>query len=124
MRNLPCLGVASGNGLGGIGGKAAATAAMEAADATTAPQPPHSTSSYFTTTYYHLTDDECMFLVSSQIFQSTFIFNSYLLIADVKLSSIKMLLKKKKNNYIFEMRPPGKTVFSINFNFAIRADEL
>ncbi|XP_030566641.1 paired box protein Pax-6 isoform X1 [Drosophila novamexicana] len=60
MRNLPCLGVAGGSGLGGIGGKAAATAAMEAAaDATTAPQPPHSTSSYFTTTYYHLTDDEC-----------------------------------------------------------------
>ncbi|XP_068154242.1 paired box protein Pax-6 isoform X1 [Drosophila tropicalis] len=59
MRNLPCLGVAGGSGLGGIGGKAAATAtAMEAADATTAPQP-HSTSSYFTTTYYHLTDDEC-----------------------------------------------------------------
>lgn len=72
MRNLPCLGVASGNGLGGIGGKAAATAAMEAADATTASQPPHSTSSYFTTTYYHLTDDECMFLVSSQLFQSPF----------------------------------------------------
>lgn len=66
MRNLPCLGVAGGSGLGGIGGKAAATAAMEAAaDATTAPQPPHSTSSYFTTTYYHLTDDECMSLFQS-----------------------------------------------------------
>ncbi|XP_030379729.1 paired box protein Pax-6 [Scaptodrosophila lebanonensis] len=61
MRNLPCLGVASGSGLSSIGGKAAvagAANAMEAADATTAPQP-HSTSSYFTTTYYHLTDDEC-----------------------------------------------------------------
>ncbi|XP_017869085.1 PREDICTED: paired box protein Pax-6 isoform X1 [Drosophila arizonae] len=59
MRNLPCLGVASGNGLAGIDAKAAATATMEVADATASPQPPHSTSSYFTTTYYHLTDDEC-----------------------------------------------------------------
>ncbi|BFG06723.1 paired box protein Pax-6 [Drosophila madeirensis] len=60
MRNLPCLGTASGSGLGGIGGKSATTmaAAMEAVDATTVSQP-HSTSSYFTTTYYHLTDDEC-----------------------------------------------------------------
>ncbi|XP_017853703.1 paired box protein Pax-6 isoform X2 [Drosophila busckii] len=58
MRNLPCLGVPSGSGLGGIGGKATTTVPMAAPDATTVPQP-HSTSSYFTTTYYHLTDDEC-----------------------------------------------------------------
>ncbi|XP_022217490.1 paired box protein Pax-6 isoform X2 [Drosophila obscura] len=59
MRNLPCLGTASGSGLG-IGGKSATTmaTAMEGVDAATVSQP-HSTSSYFTTTYYHLTDDEC-----------------------------------------------------------------
>ncbi|XP_001352371.2 paired box protein Pax-6 isoform X1 [Drosophila pseudoobscura] len=53
MRNLPCLSTASGSGLGGK-----SATAMEAVDATTGAQP-HSTSSYFTTTYYHLTDDEC-----------------------------------------------------------------
>ncbi|KAH8406412.1 hypothetical protein KR222_005847 [Zaprionus bogoriensis] len=60
MRNLPCLSVASGAGAvgGAIGGKTtAATAAMEAADMNSASQPPHS--SYFATSYYHLTDDEC-----------------------------------------------------------------
>lgn len=61
MRNLPCVGIPSGTGpSGAIDGKtAAATAAMEASDVKTAHQPPHSTSSYFATTYYHLTDDEC-----------------------------------------------------------------
>ncbi|KAH8272510.1 hypothetical protein KR044_013439 [Drosophila immigrans] len=60
MRNLPCLGVASAPGLNGMAAKATA-AAMEAADASTgtAAQQPHTTSSYFATTYYHLTDDEC-----------------------------------------------------------------
>nr|XP_016998557.2 paired box protein Pax-6 isoform X1 [Drosophila takahashii] len=56
MRNLPCLGAAGGSGLGGIAGKPSPT--MEAVEASTASQP-HSTSSYFATTYYHLTDDEC-----------------------------------------------------------------
>ncbi|XP_039496471.1 paired box protein Pax-6 isoform X1 [Drosophila santomea] len=56
MRNLPCLGTAGGSGLGGIAGKPSPT--MEAVEASTAAQP-HSTSSYFATTYYHLTDDEC-----------------------------------------------------------------
>lgn len=61
MRNLPCVGVASGAGLSGVIDSKAATvtAAMETSDVTAAPQPPHSTSSYFATTYYHLTDDEC-----------------------------------------------------------------
>ncbi|XP_016967454.1 paired box protein Pax-6 isoform X1 [Drosophila biarmipes] len=56
LRNLPCLGAAGGSGLGGIAGKPSPT--MEAVEASTASQP-HSTSSYFATTYYHLTDDEC-----------------------------------------------------------------
>ncbi|XP_052854980.1 paired box protein Pax-6 isoform X2 [Drosophila gunungcola] len=56
MRNLPCLGTAGGSGLGGIAGKPSPT--MEAVEAGPASQP-HSTSSYFATTYYHLTDDEC-----------------------------------------------------------------
>ncbi|XP_017062814.1 paired box protein Pax-6 isoform X2 [Drosophila eugracilis] len=56
MRNLPCLGAAGGSGLGGIAGKPSPT--METVEASTASQP-HSTSSYFATTYYHLTDDEC-----------------------------------------------------------------
>ncbi|XP_033168156.1 paired box protein Pax-6 isoform X2 [Drosophila mauritiana] len=56
MRNLPCLGTAGGSGLGGIAGKPSPT--MEAVEASTASHP-HSTSSYFATTYYHLTDDEC-----------------------------------------------------------------
>ncbi|KAH8389122.1 hypothetical protein KR215_005289 [Drosophila sulfurigaster] len=60
MRNLPCLGVASTPGLSGMVAKATA-AGMETADGTTGavPQQPHTTSSYFATTYYHLTDDEC-----------------------------------------------------------------
>ncbi|KAH8319350.1 hypothetical protein KR067_005014 [Drosophila pandora] len=59
MRNLPCLGTVGGSGFGGIGGKPTVTeSTMDAVDATTASQP-HSTSSYFTTTYYHLTEDEC-----------------------------------------------------------------
>jgi len=58
MRNLPCLGAAGGSGLGGIAGKPSPT--MEGVEASTASQP-HSTSSYFATTYYHLTDDECTF---------------------------------------------------------------
>ncbi|KAH8385435.1 hypothetical protein KR009_007710 [Drosophila setifemur] len=58
MRNLPCLNAVSGGGLGAIGGKHSTTdTSMEAVDANTAS--PHSTSSYFATTYYHLTDDEC-----------------------------------------------------------------
>lgn len=67
MRNLPCVGVASGAGLSGaIDSKTAeANAAMEPSDVTTAPQPPHSTSSYFATTYYHLTDDECTSFLST-----------------------------------------------------------
>ncbi|XP_017051423.2 LOW QUALITY PROTEIN: paired box protein Pax-6 [Drosophila ficusphila] len=56
MRNLPCLGAAGANGLGSIAGKPSPT--MEVVEASTASQP-HSTSSYFATTYYHLTDDEC-----------------------------------------------------------------
>uniref|UniRef100_A0A6P4EMS5 Paired box protein Pax-6 isoform X3 n=1 Tax=Drosophila rhopaloa TaxID=1041015 RepID=A0A6P4EMS5_DRORH len=56
MRNLPCLGTAGGSGLGGITGKPSPT--MEGVETGTASQP-HSTSSYFATTYYHLTDDEC-----------------------------------------------------------------
>lgn len=55
MRNLPCLSVTSATGQNGK----SATASMEAADTNAAPQPPHATSSYFATTYYHLTDDEC-----------------------------------------------------------------
>ncbi|KAH8339729.1 hypothetical protein KR074_009863 [Drosophila pseudoananassae] len=59
MRNLPCLGAVGGSGFGGISGKPTVSeSTMDAVDANTGPQP-HSASSYFTTTYYHLTEDEC-----------------------------------------------------------------
>ncbi|KAH8236305.1 hypothetical protein KR032_006879 [Drosophila birchii] len=58
MRNLPCLDAANGiSGLGGIPGKT--STAMESVEANVTASQPHSTSSYFATTYYHLTDDEC-----------------------------------------------------------------
>ncbi|XP_065370820.1 paired box protein Pax-6 [Calliphora vicina] len=65
MRNLPCLGVTSGGG-GGVGSIEGSTSDIAAdkptavMDPTTleAPSTPHA-SSYFATTYYHITDDEC-----------------------------------------------------------------
>ncbi|KAH8384953.1 paired box protein Pax-6 [Drosophila serrata] len=58
MRNLPCLDAANGiGGLGSIPGKT--PMGMESVEANVTASQPHSTSSYFTTTYYHLTDDEC-----------------------------------------------------------------
>ncbi|KNC22932.1 hypothetical protein FF38_09036 [Lucilia cuprina] len=65
MRNLPCLGVTSGGGgVGSIDGSTSDIAADKPTavmDPTTleAPSTPHA-SSYFATTYYHITDDECM----------------------------------------------------------------
>ncbi|KAM7341290.1 eyeless isoform 2-T2 [Cochliomyia hominivorax] len=64
MRNLPCLGVTSGGGgVGSIDGSTSDIAAEKPTavmDPTTleAPSTPHA-SSYFATTYYHITDDEC-----------------------------------------------------------------
>ncbi|XP_028900780.1 paired box protein Pax-6 isoform X2 [Zeugodacus cucurbitae] len=61
--------VSGGVGIGGVGGlstsksvvtAAAAAAALDATTTAEAPSmTPHTTPSYFTTTYYHLSDDEC-----------------------------------------------------------------
>ncbi|KAH8269758.1 hypothetical protein KR018_000420 [Drosophila ironensis] len=59
MRNLPSLGAVGGSGLVGINGKPTATEASIDTGDTGPTSQPHSSSSYFATTYYHLTDDEC-----------------------------------------------------------------
>lgn len=103
MRNLPCLSVSSATGLN-VNGKAATTA-MEAADgSTTAPQPPHTTSSYFATTYYHLTDDECTFHL-----QFNFNHSTHSLLHIKVLSSLSSLVYRKST-----FKKLRNTSYSIN----------
>ncbi|CAD7001117.1 unnamed protein product [Ceratitis capitata] len=77
VSSLSGVGVGDSDGIGGgVGvpntGKTAAVVAAAAAaaslDATTVIEAPclkpHTTPSYFATTYYHLSDDECMFKYS------------------------------------------------------------
>lgn len=108
MRNLPCLGVTSGGGgVGSIDGSTSDIAADKPTavmDPTTleAPSTPHA-SSYFATTYYHITDDECMLYMMLDFIKN--IFNIFILFLSISQNS---------HNYILQVIHSGTWCFNNN----------